>query len=53
MGVRRISALLPADATGTAALHNSGYTERTELSYFEKVDHVGATDAGLLANLGG
>jgi GNAT superfamily N-acetyltransferase len=52
-GVRRISALLPADATGTAALHNSGYTERTELSYFEKVDHVGAADAGLLANLGG
>ena len=53
MGVRRISALLPADATGTAALHNSGYTERTELSYFEKVDHVGAADAGLLASLGG
>ena len=53
MGVRRISALLPADATGAAALHNSGYTERTELSYFEKVDHVGAADAGLLANLGG
>ena len=26
-----------------------GYTERTELSYFEKVDHVGAADAGLLA----
>ena len=53
MGVRRISALLPADATGAAALHNSGYSERTGLSYFEKVDHVGAVDAGLLANLGG
>ena len=33
MGVRRISALLPADATGAAALHNSGYSRRpaTEL----------------------
>lgn len=53
MGVRRISALLPADSTGTDALNNCGYSERTGLSYFEKVDHVGAADAGLLANLGG
>ena len=53
MGVRRICALLPADATGTAALQNSGYTERTALSYFERLDHVGTADAGLLANLGG
>ncbi|MGH3971508.1 MAG: ATP-binding protein [Mycobacterium sp.] len=53
LGVRRIGALLPAEATGTAALRNSGYHERTELTYFEKVDHVGAADAGLLAELGG
>ena len=53
LGVRRISALLPADAAGTAAMHNSGYTELTGLSYFEKVIHVGAADAGLLASLGG
>ena len=53
MGVRRICALMPADATGADALSNCGYVERTELSYFEKVDHVGAADAGLLANLGG
>ena len=53
MGVRRVCALLPADATGTTALQNSGYTERAALSYFEKLDHAGAADAGLLANLGG
>ena len=53
LGARRISALLPADATGTAALRNSGYTERSDLRYFEKLDHVGPSDAGLLAALGG
>ncbi|EKF23668.1 AAA domain family protein [Mycolicibacterium hassiacum DSM 44199] len=53
IGVRRISALLPAHATGSAALRNSGYQERGELSYFEKIDHVGVSDAGLLEALGG
>jgi len=53
MGVRRVCALLPAEATGTTALLNSGYTERAALSYFEKLDHAGTADAGLLANLGG
>lgn len=53
LGVRRISALLPLGATGTKALENSGYTPRDGLSYFEKVQHLGAADAGLLAELGG
>jgi transitional endoplasmic reticulum ATPase len=53
LGVRRISALLAQDATGTAALRNSSYAERADLRYFEKLDHVGASDAGLLAALGG
>ncbi|HKP41844.1 ATP-binding protein [Mycobacterium sp.] len=53
LGVRRISALLPAEATGTAALRNSGFASRGDLTYFEKLDHVGASDAGLLAALGG
>lgn len=53
LGARRISALLPASATGTAALRNSGYTERTDLSYFESVDHIGPSDAGILHALGG
>jgi transitional endoplasmic reticulum ATPase len=53
LGVRRFSALLPPEATGTAALRNSGYDARDGLTYFEKVAHVGAADAGLLAQLGG
>ena len=52
LGVRRIGALLSTDATGTTALRNSGYHEHGGLSFFEKVDHVGASDAGLLAELG-
>ncbi|GAB3225355.1 ATP-binding protein [Mycolicibacterium hippocampi] len=53
LGVRRISAMLPEDATGTAALRNCGYTERTDLRYFDRVDHVGPADTGLLSALGG
>ena len=53
LGVRRIGALLPQDATGSTALENSGYLRRAGLSYYEKVDHVGPSDAGLLAELGG
>ncbi|CAN3129185.1 ATP-binding protein [Mycobacterium sp. smrl_JER01] len=53
LGARRISGLLPAEATGTAALRNSGYAERCDLHYFEKVDHVGASDTSLLTALGG
>ncbi|MBV9351946.1 MAG: GNAT family N-acetyltransferase [Mycobacterium sp.] len=52
LGVRRIGALLPPEATGTTALRNSGYHERADLTFFEKVDPVGARDAGLLAELG-
>jgi transitional endoplasmic reticulum ATPase len=53
LGVRRICALLPPDATGTVALRNCGYDERAGLTYFEKIDHIGAGDTGLLAELGG
>lgn len=52
-GVRRISALLPRDATGAVALRNSGYAQRDGLTYFEKVERLGGSDAGLLATLGG
>jgi GNAT superfamily N-acetyltransferase len=52
LGVRRIGALLSPDATGTTAMRNSGYQEQNALSFFEKVEHVGASDAGLLAELG-
>jgi GNAT superfamily N-acetyltransferase/DNA polymerase III delta prime subunit len=53
LGARRISVLLPNEATGATALRNSGYTERADLRYFEKLDHVGASDTGLLNALGG
>lgn len=53
LGVRRISALLPDDATGTKALVNSSYQARESLVYFEKIEHFGAGNADLLAELGG
>ncbi|WP_190171881.1 ATP-binding protein [Streptomyces mirabilis] len=52
-GIRRIAALLAPGATGTAALENSGYRARDGLVFYEKVEHLGASDAGLLAELGG
>ncbi|MCP3819534.1 bifunctional GNAT family N-acetyltransferase/ATP-binding protein [Streptomyces sp. A3M-1-3] len=52
-GVRRIGALLAPGATGTTALENSGYRTRAGLIFYEKVEHLGASDAGLLAELGG
>ncbi|WUO84268.1 GNAT family N-acetyltransferase [Streptomyces caniferus] len=52
-GVTRIGALLAPGATGTTALENSGYRAQDGLRFYEKVDHLGAGDAGLLAELGG
>ncbi|WP_432093306.1 ATP-binding protein [Streptomyces sp. bgisy100] len=52
-GVRRIGALLEPGVTGTAALENSGYRPRPGLVLYEKVEHLGTSDAGLLAELGG
>ena len=52
-GVRRISAVLPDAATGSVALRNSGYHVRSGLTYYEKIEHAGSADAGLLAALGG
>ncbi|MEU6171889.1 GNAT family N-acetyltransferase [Streptantibioticus parmotrematis] len=52
-GVRRISALLAPGATGAKALENSGYRARDGLLFYEKAEHLGASDAGLLAEIGG
>ncbi len=52
-GVRRISAILTPGSTGTTALENSGYRTVDGLVYYEKLEHLGAGDAGLLAELGG
>jgi transitional endoplasmic reticulum ATPase len=53
LGVRRISALLLETATGTAALQNSHYRTVGGLTYYEKLEQLGAVDSGLLAGLGG
>lgn len=52
-GVRRIGALLAPGVAGTKALENAGYRSRTGLVFYEKVEHPGASDAGLLWELGG
>ncbi|MFF2962274.1 ATP-binding protein [Streptomyces sp. NPDC057963] len=52
-GIRRIGALLAPGVVGCAALENSGYHARDGLTFYEKVEHLGASDAGLLAELGG
>ena len=52
-GVRRINALLAPGATGSTALENSGYRARNGLVFYEKVNHLATSDAGLLAELGG
>jgi GNAT superfamily N-acetyltransferase len=52
-GVRHIGALLVPGVAGATALENSGYRTRAGLIFYEKVEHLGAGDAGLLAELGG
>ncbi|TQJ55342.1 ATP-binding protein [Streptomyces sp. SLBN-115] len=53
LGVRHISALLPAHVAGTKALENSGYQSRDGLTYYEKLEPPGAPNAEVLASLGG
>jgi GNAT superfamily N-acetyltransferase len=53
VGVRRVSAVLPDEETGSAAFANSGFTRRTGLSYYQKVERVTPHSAALLAGLGG
>ncbi|WP_371669468.1 GNAT family N-acetyltransferase [Streptomyces sp. NBC_00289] len=53
LGVRHISALLPANVAGTKALENSGYQSRDGLTYYEKLEPPGAPNAEVLASLGG
>lgn len=52
-GVRRICAILPEEATGAAALENSGYVRREGLVYYELLEHLGPDQANLLEELGG
>ncbi|WP_406304952.1 bifunctional GNAT family N-acetyltransferase/ATP-binding protein [Streptomyces sp. NBC_00885] len=53
LGVRRISALLPAHGTGTKALQHSGYLSREDLTYYEKIEPRRTADTDVLTALGG
>ncbi|MFJ6211798.1 ATP-binding protein [Streptomyces sp. NPDC092296] len=53
LGVRRVSALLPASATGTKALEHSGYLTRTGLVYYERIEPPGAANTEVIDHLGG
>src|SRR6185312_908306 len=52
-GVRKTCTILPAGATGSEALENSGYTRRDGLIYFETIEHLRPDQANVLAELGG
>ncbi|MCF3133672.1 GNAT family N-acetyltransferase [Streptomyces olivochromogenes] len=53
LGIRHISALLPAHAAGTRALENSAYRFRDDLIYYEKLEPPETAHAGVLEALGG
>jgi transitional endoplasmic reticulum ATPase len=53
LGVRRICAVIPDGATGSAAFENSGYTRRDGLVYYEMIEHLRPDEANVLAELGG
>lgn len=52
-GARRITSALPTGETGTEALRNSGYAERTDITWFDKVKPVRPQDVDVAASLGG
>jgi transitional endoplasmic reticulum ATPase len=53
VGIRRICAVVPGEATGSTALENSGYTRRDGLVYYELLEPLGPDETNLLAELGG
>ena len=53
VGVRKICAILPEGATGSAALENSGYTRHDGLVYYEIFEHLRPDQANVLSELGG
>lgn len=52
-GARRLTCVLPEGETGSQALRNSGFVERTDIVWFEKVEHVRPEDVDTAAALGG
>lgn len=53
LGVHRVASLVPEGAAGFKAMVNSGYRPRTDLTYFEKVEHLDPADVSVLEDLGG
>ena len=52
-GARRLTCALPEGETGSQALHNSGFTERADVTWFDKVEQVRPQDVDAAAALGG
>ncbi len=53
-GIHRITALLSSGTeTGAEALDHQGYSSRSGVAFFEKVETLATTDRGLLGQLGG
>jgi len=52
-GARRLTCALPKGETGTQALRNSGFTEREDIAWFDKLESVRPGDVGAAAALGG
>jgi transitional endoplasmic reticulum ATPase len=52
-GARRLTCVLPEGETGSQALLNSSFTERGDITWFEKVEQVRPQDVDAAAGLGG
>ncbi|MBC7680329.1 MAG: GNAT family N-acetyltransferase, partial [Pseudorhodobacter sp.] len=52
-GARRLTCALPAGETGSEALRNSGFLERSDIAWWDKVERVRPEDVGAAAALGG
>ncbi len=52
-GARRLTCVLPEGETGTQALLNSGFVQRTDIAWFDKLEHVRPEDVDMAAALGG
>lgn len=52
-GARRLTCVLPEGETGSQALRNAGFVERTDIAWFDKVENVRPADVDAAAALGG
>ncbi len=52
-GARRLTCVLPEGETGSQALRNSGFVERGDVAWFDKLEHVRPQDVDAASGLGG